>query len=441
MGGGFWQKPTDTSIKPEYNLIEEALLMKRNLVKGLFLLLVAALIGSTCVFAADPVKLTLFFYKQEINNQLQEMVDTFSKSHPDISIDLQMIPNDSLSYIRSKLASGQAPEILQIQSYSNVFEFAQSGWLQDLSKEPVLSKVVESTKTSVTYKGKIYALPMDVAGIGIIYNKDIFKKYGLKPPATFKELQAVCATLKKNKVTPFASMFKVNWSLGHFISMVHTTLAGPKVLPWIESMNSGKGSFADPVNIKDVFRMLDFYKANSDPKAAEFDWNEQQASFAKGEAAMMVQGLWSYGAAIATNPKLNCGFIPFPCTNNPKDAKLFADVDSTFAIAASASPEKTKAAKAFLEWLGTPEAIKIWVDKCKLVPTFKGADVKSMDAPFQDLVAYLNSGKTNPWAFAMYPTPAFEDACKNGAQEYIFGRKNAQQVVQYFDETWRKAQK
>jgi hypothetical protein len=62
-----------------------------------------------------------------------------------------------------------------------------------------------------------------------------------------------------------------------------------------------------------------------------------------------------------------------------------------------------------------------------------------MGAPFQDLVAYLNSGKTNPWAFSMYPVAAFEDATKNGAQEYLFGRKNAGQVVKYIDDTWKRS--
>jgi raffinose/stachyose/melibiose transport system substrate-binding protein len=412
--------------------------MKSHWTNKVFLVLILVLISSNTL-AANEVKLNLFFYKQEIAKELKEMTEAFQKTHPNITIDLEIVPNDSMTVLKTRMSSGQAPDIIQLQSYANVFEFANAGWLLDLSKEPVMAKVVPDTKNSVTYKGKAYALPMDVAGIGIIYNKDIFKKYGLKPPATFNELKNVCATLKKNKVTPFASMFKVNWSLGHFLSMVHTTLAGPKVLPWIEAMNSGKGSFADPVDVKELFMILDFYKANSDPRAAEFDWDEQQASFAKGEAAMMVQGLWSYGAAIGTNPKLNCGFIPFPCTNNAKDTKLFADVDSTFALSAASSPEKTKAAKAFLEWLGTPEAIKMWVEKCKLVPTFKGADVKSMDSPFQDLVAYLNSGKTNPWAFSMYPVAAFEDATKNGAQEYLFGRKNAGQVVKYIDDTWRKS--
>ncbi len=417
--------------------------MRSKLFKGIFLVFVLALIGST-VLAAEPVKLHLFFYKQEIVNQLKEMTEMFSKSHPNISIDLEIVPNDSMTVLKTRMSSGQAPDIIQLQSYANVKEFAQSGWLLDLTNEPVLAKVVPSTKNSVTLpsNGKIYALPMDVAGIGIIYNKDIFKRYGLKPPKTFNELKSVCATLKKNKVTPFASMFKANWSLGHFLSMAHTTLAAPKIKDWnawIKQMDQGKASYADPVDVKKLFQLLDFYKANSDPKAAEFDWNEQQATFAKGESAMMVQGLWSYGAAISTNPKLKCGFIPFPCTNNVKDTKLFADVDSTFALSATSSPEKIKAAKTFLEWLSTPEAVKMWVEKCKLVPTFKGVDVKSMDAPFQDLVSYLNSGNTNPWAFAMYPVAAFEDATKNGAQEYVFGRKNAEQVVQYIDETWRNS--
>lgn len=414
--------------------------MKKKFILGLFLVLILSL-ATTNILAANTVKLNLFFYKQEISKQLQEMVDEFTKKNPNIIIDLEMVPNDSMAVLRSRMASGKAPEIIQLQSYSAVFEFARAGWLADLSKEPVLNKVIDSTKTSVTYNDKAYALPMDVSGIGIIYNKDIFKKYNLKPPTTFAELQTVCTTLKKNKITPFASMFRVNWSLGHFLSMIHTTLAGDKVLPWIDSMNNSKGSFADPVNTAELFRLMDFYKANSDPKAAEFDWNEQQASFAQGEAAMMVQGLWSYGAAITTNPKLNCGFIPFPCNNNPKDSKLFADVDSTLAISASSNPEKIKAAKLFFEWLATPEAIKIWVEKCQLVPTFKGADVSTMSGPFKDLVSYLNTGSTNPWAFSMYPVAVFEDATKNGAQEYIFGQKNPQQIIGYLDDTWRKSVK
>lgn len=412
----------------------------KKIVSRALLTAVAGLVISGSAFAADKVKLNLFYYKQEISKELKEMTDEFSKKNPDITIDLEIAPNDSMTVLKTKMVGGDAPDIIQLQSYSNVFEFAKSGWLEDLSKEPVMKKVAPGTLNAVTMNGKQYALPMDIAGIGIIYNKEIFKKYGIAAPKTFSELKKACETLKKNNVTPFAGLFKSNWSLGHFLSMTHTELAAAgktDINKWVADMNAGKSSFGKPVKKDELFKLLDFLKANADAKAAEFDWNEQQAAFAKGEAAMMVQGLWSYGAAIGTNPKLDCGFIAFPVNDNAKDSKMFADVDSTFALSASSSPSKKKAAKKFLEWLSTPEAVKMWVEKCKLVPTFKGADTKSMKQPFQDLAKYIADGNTVPWAFSMYPVAAWEDATKNGAQEYIFGKKNADQVISYIDETWK----
>ncbi len=402
-------------------------------------LLVLVLISGVCpLFAAGKTEIELYYYKQEIVKQMSDMAAVFSKRYPDISIKLTMIPNDNMVTLKARMASGDAPAIIQLQSYAAVYEFAAAGWLADLTDEPVISKVADGAKNAVTYNGRIYALPMDLAGIGIIYNKDIFNKYGLTPPTTFDELRAVCATLKRNDVVPFAALLKANWSMGHIISMLHTTLAGDKLMSWMDQMNQGRASFADPIDTRQLFRLLDFYKANLHANAAEMDQAEQHAAFAAGEAAMMVQGLWAYQACLTINPDLNCGFIPFPVNNNPADSKLFADVDSTFAIAATASPAEMRAAKLFLEWLSTPEAIKMWVEDCKLVPTFKGADVSGMEPPFQDLVRYMNEGKTNLWAFSMYPVAVFEDACKTGAQEYMLGLRDADGVIEFIDQTWKR---
>ena len=176
----------------------------------------------------------------------------------------------------------------------------RSGW-HDLSKQPVLGKVVDSAKASVTYSGKQYALPMDYAGIGIIYNKDIFAKFKIKAPATYLELQKAADTLKKNGVTPFSGLLKENWSIGHFITLVHTNLLAEKKVPvakFIADMDAGKTSYG-VVDTKKLFSIIDFYRANMDSNAEEMSWDQQQAAFAGGKSAMMVQGLWSYGAAIA----------------------------------------------------------------------------------------------------------------------------------------------
>lgn len=411
--------------------------MKRILFAMISLALIA---GSVFAQATD---LEMYYYKQENQEGLKKLVAAYT-AKTGVKISLLIVPNDADATMSARAAQGKLPDILQMQSYARVQEYASKGYVLDLSKQPVLAKVVDSAKPSVTYNGKQYALPMDYAGIGIIYNKDIFAKYKLKTPTTARELARVCKTLKDNGVTPFAGLLNENWSAGHFITLVHTSLlVGEKKIPveqFVADMNSGKTSYG-VVDKAKLFATLDFYRDNMDPKASEWGWNEQQAAFAQGKAAMMVQGLWSYGAAIGTNPSLNCGFIPYPVFDNAKLNKMYADIDSCFGVSAQSPKDKQAAALAFLEWLATPEAQKIWIEDYKLVPAFKGANLSSMKQPFQDLLASVSAAGAYPWAFSSYPTTAFEDGCKNGAQQYMFKKVTADQVITSVDSIWAKAVK
>ena len=409
--------------------------MKRVLA---FLVLAVLLAG-----ALPAQKLELYYYKQENQEGLKKLVEAFIKENPGISMDLLIIPNDADATMAARAASGKLSDILQMQSYSRVFEYAQKGYVLDLSKEPVLAKVIDSAKPAVTLQGKQWALPMDFAGIGIIYNKAIFARYGLKAPATYRELERVVKTLKENDVTPFAGLLKENWSIGHFITLVHTSLLAEKKIPvakFIADMDAGKTSYG-VVDTKTLFSTIDTYVGNMDANAAEMSWDQQQAAFAGGKSPMMVQGLWSYGAAIGTNPDLDAGFVPFPMFNDPKMVKFYADVDSCFGVSAQAPADKQAAAKKFLAWLAGPKAVKIWTTDYKLTLSFKGADLSALKPPFVELMSTVGKNGAYPWAFSMYPTAVFEDAVKNGAQAYAFKKKTAEAVIADIDRQWAEARK
>ena len=248
-------------------------------------------------------KLELYYYKQENQEGLKKIVDTFVRQNPSISIELLIIPNDADVTMRARAASGKQSEILQMQSYSRVFEYAEKGWVLDLSREPVMSKVIDSAKPAVTWNGKQYALPMDFAGIGIIYNKDMFRKYGLSALGTYRDLQRITRTLQSNGVTPYAGLLKENWSIGHFITLAHTNLLADKgisVEKFIADMDAGRTSYG-VVDTNQLFATIDQYVENMDSNAAEMSWDQQQASFAGGKSPMMVQ---------ETNRQLNknCGY-------------------------------------------------------------------------------------------------------------------------------------
>jgi raffinose/stachyose/melibiose transport system substrate-binding protein len=403
----------------------------------LALLALAVLLAS----ALPAQKLELYYYKQENQEGLKKLVDAFVRDNPGISIDLLIIPNDADATMAARAASGKLSDILQMQSYSRVFEYAQKGYVLDLSKEPVLAKVIDSAKPAVTWRGRQWALPMDFAGIGIIYNQSTFAESALEAPTTYHELERTVNILKDDGTTPFAGLLKENWSIGHFITLVHTNLLAEKKIPvakFIADMDAGKTSYG-VVDTKKLFSIIDFYRANMDENAEEMGWNEQQASFANGQSAMMVQGLWSYVAAIGTNPDLDCGFVPFPVFNDPKMVKFYADVDSCFGISAQSSPDKQAAAKKFLAWLSTPKAEKIWTTDYKLTLSFKGADLSALKPPFVQLMSTVGKNGAYPWAFSMYPTAVFEDAVKNGAQAYVFKKKTAEQVIADIDRQWREA--
>ena len=388
--------------------------------------------------SSGNVKLEMYYYKQENQEGLKKIVRAFEQKNPGVTIDMLIIPNDADSAMSARAAQGDLPDILQMQSYSRIKEYASKGFLLDLSNEEAMNNVLPSSLPAVSWNGKQYAVPMDYAGIGIIYNKDIFDKLGIKAPTTYRELELACRTLKSNNVVPFAALLKENWSVGHFITMVHTALLKEKGIDsekFINDMNAGKSSYG-VVDTSKLFTTLDFYRNNMNTNAAEMGGGEQQQSFAKGESAMMVQGLWAYVDALKLNPNLNAGFIPFPVYNDAKMNTFYSDVDSTFGVSSQSSKEKQEVAVKFLNWLTSAEGQKIWMDEYKLIPPFKGVDVSAFGGPYVDLMKSVEAKGSMPWAFSQYPSDVFEKACKEGAQQYMCKRTTSEKVISEIDAKW-----
>jgi len=412
--------------------------MRRKIFVYLLLLVFSLTIFFGCKQAkGKPVKLHFFFYKQEIVNELNEIALIFNQKYPEITIECETIPNDAQTVLKTRLSSGNAPDIMMLQSYSTVKEYAKAGWILDITNEPFMQRIVDGAKNAVTYNNAYYALPMDMAGIGVVYNKKIFNDLGLKIPTTFTELKEVCNTLSKKGITPFSLSIKDNWPLGHFYSMIHTGLVGDNLFNWINSMNEGNGTFASPVDMNYAFTIFDFYKSQGPKDAMSMTYDNQKTNFASGKCAMMVQGLWAYRDAKKLNPELDAGFFPFPFSDDPAKNKLYVDTDSTLAISATASKENIEAAKKFFDFMTSEEGVNLWVTKCNLIPTVKGSKVDTMDPPFQDLMKYINEGKTMPWAFCMWPTVVFEES-KKTMQEYYSGQKTKEEVIKYLDDLWKK---
>ena len=148
---------------------------------------------------------------------------------------------------------------------------------------------------------------------------------------------------------------------------------------------------------------------------------------AYGEAAMVINGIWTIQAVLDKNPDCNIGFFPVPTTEDPADTKLPMQAGSGMVLLNDPDPERLAMGKELMNFINTPEAAQQFVEKAMQISAVEGLDysfceplqgivdyenklhlsgghswVSEYTTPFQDLIAkYLLDGNTDVDAFAV----------------------------------------
>lgn len=174
--------------------------------------------GNTGSGTAKSVTLKMFIAQPRFKEQYDNYIAEFVKKEKadkniDVSVQLEMPTADNASQIlKTRLASNDAPDIFAIHAVNEIPSYYKAGYLEDLTDQPFVGKLLDSVKPSVTTTdGKVVALPLETLSWGYLYNKTIFAENGLTPPTTLTEMKAVTEKLKAKNVTPFVLSYKESW--------------------------------------------------------------------------------------------------------------------------------------------------------------------------------------------------------------------------------------
>ena len=158
-----------------------------------------------------PVSITFWSWVPK----LQDEVNLFEKSHPDIKVNLVNAGQGAAQYtkLRTALKAGSgAPDVVQIEfQYIRTFVLANS--LVDLAPYGAAkykNDFVPWTWDQVSLGGKVYAVPQDSGPMALLYRADIFSKYHLTVPTTWAQYQQDAVTLHKANPKIFMTDFSVN---------------------------------------------------------------------------------------------------------------------------------------------------------------------------------------------------------------------------------------
>ena len=395
-----------------------------------------------CDFFEKKTTVTLFHYKNDIQNNLGLYIETFEKLNPKIKIETEYIPYVDPYFLMGRFEKKNAPDIVMLQPYNVLNEFASKGYLVDLSKEKWTDRIFPQALRSVTYNDRSYAFPFSLEGYGVFYNTSMFDDINETNPVTFSEVRKISDILTGKKITPFASAFKDSWTLGYFFNMVYSSTLDnddDKIQNFIDKMNQGNGSFSND-KLDDMFKAIDFYKKYSGDSALNMGFNDALNSFLKKRSAMMVQNISFFSQIKSQNPDFDTGFMAFPFSENQEQARVYAGVETVFAVSTLSSKQKIKSAKKFLEYMTSDAGVTNAVEIMRIIPTVKNVNVGNLGRPYKDLYGYFSSGKTTMEAYRLWNVDAFEYS-KQLMQDYYNGKIDKEMFLRLLDEKWKSSVK
>ena len=312
-----------------------------------------------------PVTLTYGIWDANQKPAVQQAVDAFHASHPNITVNLQLTPNaDYWTKLQTAAASGSAPDVFWM-STTRIGLYAGQGQLLPLSNQPGFdnSKFPKALNDIYTADGKQYGMPKDYDTVGLWYNKKLFDAAGVKYPDKTWTWQNVIDAAQK-LTDPARGVWGIaspSWTQENVYNAIYQ--AGGTVI----SADHRKSGYADPNTIAGMRYALDFVtRYKTSPTAQQMTDTDPSQLFASGKVAMFADG--DYDTLTYKNaPGLDADVAPLPAGPQGR-----ATVINGLANVIYAKTKHASAAWEFVKFLGGQQANEIQAATGTVIPAYAG---------------------------------------------------------------------
>jgi sn-glycerol 3-phosphate transport system substrate-binding protein len=186
--------------------------MKRFVILAVIVLLALPMLFAQGQKASSPYTTITWWHPNSglAGAATEELINTFNRTvGEELKIRVEAVyqgkANDVLTKLKPILQSKDQrdlPDLAQLDGSAvlDIRDSAQLITVNELAKnEPdYLSKIVEASRNSITYKNNILAMPFNASTILLYYNKDAFAKAGIsEPPRTLDDVATIAAKLKQ----------------------------------------------------------------------------------------------------------------------------------------------------------------------------------------------------------------------------------------------------
>lgn len=248
---------------------------------------------------SEPVTLKFMLNSPELTDQYKAMAAEYKKEKPNVTIDMTIIQNDYQTVLKSKLNSGDVPDLFMSSAYND--NRVYSDYEYDLTNESFMKGIDPAFLKSVTLDGKVTGYPFLVQSHSFIYNKKLFKDAGItKLPTTLDEYRDACEKLTAKGIQPFSSGFGEWWVLPQMTYPSMSDAYDGDYDKLFSEVKSGTLKFGDLPQVDFALDLIDLVKKYSGSKPMESTADMQVSDFANGKVAMIHQGSWEEDSSTGT---------------------------------------------------------------------------------------------------------------------------------------------
>jgi len=285
----------------------------------------------------------------------QTMVDRFKAEYPDIDVTLNTFDHEAYkTAIRNFLAS-DPPDVALWFAGNRMKFFVDQGLIMDVSdlwEEADFNDSMASSRAAFTVGGKQYGVPWGYYQWGVFYRKDIFDQYGLSVPKNWDQFLTVGDTLLANGITPVTIGTKFLWTAGGWFDYLNLRING---YDYHMGLTAGEIPYTDP-GLDEVF---DVWEDLIDrgfflPNHATYSWQEAQAPFINGKAAMYLIGNFMVPDLESAGVIDDVDFFQFPVINPA--VGMYEDAP-TEAYLIPSGARNVEEAKLFVEFVSRPDIL------------------------------------------------------------------------------------
>lgn len=351
------ERPTPTSPEPALRVESDSTPNPspfRNLIPVVIAILVITVLGvlgfkfiPQFFKKAEPITLN-YWGLWEPSSVMQAVIADYEAANPAVKIAYSMqSPKNYRTRFLAAAGQPNAPDIVRIHNT----------WLPMLKKDlsPAPETVLGISDLTAYYPivqknfvsgGRIYALPLEIDGLALLYNEDIFKEAGATVPSDWNALRKLAFDLTKtNPETKIIERAGV--ALGTTGNIDHWS----DILGLLILQNSGDPGKPGETAVQDA---LTFYTIIS---TQDKSWDATQPNsvyaFATGTVAMILAPSWQVSEIQAINPDLNFKVAPAPVL--PSASYAWA---SYWAEAVPATSPHSAQAWDFIKYLSSPEVLQ-----------------------------------------------------------------------------------